>query len=260
MMIDEIMDIALRSGKSIASTHCFTITDKGTRENLVTSADIENERFLKRELLDLIPNSIFIGEEGDDNNILDKGYTWIVDPIDGTTNFSRGIPEATVSIALMKNGKPFIGVVYNPFTGSMYTGQIGKGAEKNGRPIRVSDRKMSDCLLCTAWCAYDKTLAPPSFKVSERMHPICNDIRRIGTAAGELSMLAEGAVDLYFEARLMPWDHAAALVCVEAAGGVYCGMDGEKVSYTEGKGVIAANNPENLKILSDIVNDEFRKP
>lgn len=257
-MIDEIADIALRSGKLMTSTHCFTVTDKGTRENLVTSVDIENERFLKSELQNLLPDSIFIGEEGDNNGILDKGYTWIVDPIDGTTNFSRGIPEATVSIALMKDGKPFIGVVYNPFTGSIYTGQIGKGAKKNGMTIHVSDRKMEDCLLCTAWCAYDKTLSPPSFKVSERMHPLCNDIRRIGTAAGELSMLAEGAVDLYFEARLMPWDHAAALICVEAAGGVYCGMNGENVSYTEWKGVVAANNSENLKTLIDIVNDEFK--
>lgn len=257
-MINEIADIALRSGKKIASAHNFTVTNKGTRENLVTSIDIENERFLKKELLHLIPDSVFIGEEGDEGRILDEGYSWIVDPIDGTTNYSRGIPEATVSIALLKDGKPYIGVVYNPFTDSLYTGQIGKNAMKNGKIIKVSSRKMEDSILCTAWSAYDKTLAPASFRVSERMHPICNDIRRIGTAAGELSMLAEGAVDLYFEARLMPWDHAAALICVDAAGGVYCGMNGEKVSYTEGKGVIAANNKTNLKIMADIISEEFK--
>lgn len=256
-MKNEIADIAVRSGKKIASVHKFTVANKGTRENLVTSMDIENERFLKNELLNLIPDSVFIGEEGDDNKILENGYTWIVDPIDGTTNYSRGIPEATVSIALLKNGKPCIGVVYNPFTDSLYTGEIGYGAEKNGKRIKVSDRSIEDSLLCTAWSAYDKSLSLQCFKVSERMHPLCNDIRRIGTAAGELSMLAEGAVDLYFEIRLMPWDHAAALVCVEAAGGAFCGIHGEKVSYSEGKAVLAANNVNNLKILSDIVNEEF---
>lgn len=255
-----IEDIVKRSGEKIRTAQGFTIEDKGTRENIVTSMDVENEEFLRRELSLLIPGSIFVGEEGSNRTLPSEGYAWIVDPIDGTTNFSRGIPEIGISVALMKDGEPCIGVVYNPFTDVMYSAEVGKGATRNGIPIHVSDRDMSDSLLCTAWCAYDKTLAPPSFRVSERMHPICNDIRRIGTAAGELCLLAEGAADLYFEIRLMPWDHAAALICVSEAGGVYCGLHGNDVFYRQAGPVLAANNPVNLAILRGVVEDEFPDP
>ena len=256
-MRSSIEAVVRRSGQLILSTEGFTVEDKGTRENLVTSMDVENERFLRSELTSLIPDSVFIGEEGERGSIPEKGYAWIVDPIDGTTNFSRSIPEIGISVALIRDGEPYIGVVYNPFTDILYSAEKGKGATKNGKPIHVSDRDMKDCLMCTAWCAYDKTLAPPSFRVSERMHPICNDIRRIGTAAIELCMVAEGAADLYFEIRLMPWDHAAGLICIEEAGGVYCGLHGNDVSYTMAGPVIATNRPDNLDIMKRVIEEEF---
>ncbi|MBR4217010.1 MAG: hypothetical protein IKR87_04675, partial [Candidatus Methanomethylophilaceae archaeon] len=108
-MLAEIEKIVRLSGKNVRESVTFTVTDKGTRENLVTSADIENEKFLKKELLELIPGSVFKGEEGDDVPVAKEGYTWIVDPIDGTTNFSRGIPEVGISVALMKDAQPYIG-------------------------------------------------------------------------------------------------------------------------------------------------------
>ena len=255
-MLAEIEKIVRLSGKNVRESVDFTVTDKGTRENLVTSADIENEKFLKKELLELIPGSVFKGEEGDDVPVAKEGYTWIVDPIDGTTNFSRGIPEVGISVALMKGAQPYIGVVYNPFTDNMYTAQIGEGAFKNGKPIRVSNRSFEDGIFFTAWCAYDKKLSAPCFEVSERLHPRCNDIRRIGTAAVELCMLAEGAAEMYFEIRLCPWDFAAASVVLFEAGGHICSFGGP-LDYDNPCPVIAGNSPKNLMSVADVVVDVF---
>lgn len=255
-MLDEIERIVRESGVRVAGASGFTVDSKGGRENIVTSADVENEEFLRRELTALIPGSTFMGEEGEEVRVSDEGYTWIVDPIDGTTNFARGIPMVGISVALFRDGEPFIGVVHNPFTGTLWKAEAGKGAFKDGVRIRVSDRGLGDGIMCTAWCTYEKSLAPPCWRVSERMHPLCNDIRRIGTAACELCMLAEGAVDLYFEIRLNPWDYAAALVCLSEAGGCYRGIDRD-VDWNDPSPVIAANGTDNLDVLHGIVSEEF---
>ena len=255
-MLGRIADIVAESGRRVAAARSFSVEEKGTRENIVTSADVENEAFLRSALTSLIPGSSFVGEEGDESPILEEGYTWIVDPIDGTMNFSRGIPEVGISVALFRDGEPYIGVVHNPFTGRMWTSEVGRGAWRDGVPVHVSDRPLDDCILSTAWCCYRKELAPGVFRVSESLYPRINDIRRIGTAAVELSMLAEGAVDLYFEIRLSPWDHAAALTCVEAAGGVYRGIDGD-VRFDRPSPVLAANTERNMDALLDAVSEAF---
>ncbi|MBR2254479.1 MAG: inositol monophosphatase, partial [Candidatus Methanomethylophilaceae archaeon] len=117
--------------------------------------------------------------------------------------------------ALFVDGEPRLGVVHNPFTGDVYSAVTGEGAYLNGKRIHVSDRPLPDCMFATAWCAYGKELSEGCFEVSRDMYRRCNDIRRIGTAALELCLLAQGAIDLYFEIRLSPWDHAAALICVK---------------------------------------------
>ncbi|MBO4569501.1 MAG: inositol monophosphatase [Candidatus Methanomethylophilaceae archaeon] len=247
-MLSDIVDVVMRSGKMVGSAKGFSVSVKGTKENLVTSMDVENERFLRRELTALIPGSSFKGEEGDEARILEKGYTWIVDPIDGTANFSRGIPETGISVALMKDGKPLAGVVHNPFNGAMYCAEKGKGAFKGGIPINVRRRPLGECLFFTAWSAYDKSISSKCFEVSESLYPQCNDIRRIGTAAVELCMLAEGAGDMFFEARLSPWDFAAASVILEEAGGLVRSLDGP-LDYENGGPVLAAADPGNLDVL-----------
>ena len=255
-MLGRIVDIVRESGSRVSSTSGFTVSDKGTRENVVTSADLENEAFLKSRLTSLIPGSVFVGEEGDDSPLLDEGYTWIVDPIDGTMNFSRGIPEVGISGALLRDGEPYIGVVHNPFNGRTWWSRIGDGAWRDGTPMHVSCRPLEECIMSTAWCCYEKSLAPGVFRISESLYPRINDLRRIGTAAVELSMLAEGAIDMYFEIRLSPWDYAAALTCVEAAGGFSRGIEVE-VWYDRPSPVLAANSEENMGALLDAVSSEY---
>ena len=255
-MLGSIVDTVSESGRRVSSAHGFQVSDKGSRENIVTSADIENERFLRSRLTSLIPGSSFVGEEGDDAPILEEGYTWIVDPIDGTMNFSRGIPEVGISVALFRDGEPYIGVVHNLFNGRTWWSRIGDGAWRDGTPMHVSCRPLEECIMSTAWCCYEKSLAPGVFRISESLYPRINDLRRIGTAAVELSMLAEGAIDMYFEIRLSPWDYAAALTCVEAAGGFSRGIEGE-VWYDRPSPVLAANSEENMGALLDAVSSEY---
>lgn len=109
--------------------------------NIVTKYDKQIEIILKDKLSEILPESNFIGEEQDlYSEILDNGYTFIVDPIDGTTNFSRGLSLSAISVGLLKNGEPYIGVCYNPYTNEMFMEQKGKGAYLNNKPIKVSNK------------------------------------------------------------------------------------------------------------------------
>lgn len=252
----KLEEIVRESGRRVRNDHGFSVDSKGSRENLVTSADIENENFLKTELLSLLPGSAFMGEEGDEASLTDSEWVWIVDPIDGTANFSRGIPMCAVSIALFHDADQYAGFVLNPFTDTLYSAVKGRGAFKDGAPIHVSDRSFEDSLLSTAYCCYRKELSEPCFEVSRILYPRINDIRRIGTAALELSLLAEGACELYFEIRLSPWDHAAALTILKEAGGCFTGI-GEGVRFDGPSPILAANSDENLRLLSEVVDKVF---
>lgn len=255
-MFAEVERVMRESGRRVREDRSFTVETKGSRENLVTSADVANERFLKEELTRIIPGSAFMGEEGDEASLQESEWVWIVDPIDGTANFSRGIPMCAVSVALFRNAEPYAGFVLNPFTDTLYSAVRGEGARKDGGPIHVSDRGFGDAILSTAYCCYRKSLAEPCFRVSEILYPDINDIRRIGTAALELALMAEGAGELYFEIRLSPWDHAAALTILKEAGGCYTGIGGPVV-FDRSSPVLAANSEENLRRLGEVVDRVF---
>lgn len=253
----KIEEIMRESGRRVRDAHGFSIETKGSRENIVTSADIENERFLREELTALVPGSAFMGEEGDEASLRDSEWVWIVDPIDGTANFSRGIPMCAVSVALFRDAEPYAGWVINPFMDRLYSAVVGRGAFLDGRRIRASDRGFEDCILSTAWCCYGKELSPQVFEVSERLYPRINDIRRIGTAALELCLAAEGAADLYFEIRLSPWDYAAGLVILREAGGCWAGIGDEGVRFDRPGPVLAANSEGNLRLMKEVVDSVY---
>lgn len=254
-MIGEIEEAARAAGAMMAGARAPAVRQKGGCANIVTETDLQVEAFLRGRLSELAPGSAFIGEEGGGGSLPESGLAWVVDPIDGTTNFARGIPMCCVSIALLRDAEPCIGVVYNPFTDQMFAAERGRGASCNGEPMRVSRRPMEDAVLSTAWCSYHKRLSHPCFRVSERMYGLCNDIRRMGTAANELCMLAQGSIELYFEINLSPWDYAAASLCVTEAGGVCSGIRGGL--RFDGPGpVLAANTRENLDVLLSAVRAE----
>ncbi|MDN5357596.1 MAG: monophosphatase [Candidatus Methanomethylophilaceae archaeon] len=254
--MDGLKEAAEEAGRIMLDRRGLTVHAKGTRENLATSADFKVERFLRKRLTELIAGSSFIGEE--DGRSGDGDCVWIVDPIDGTANYARDLRVSTVSIALRKNGETVAGIVHQPYTDEMFCAEKGKGAYVNGRKIHVSDRPLANSMFCTSWSAYKKERSPMCFGISERILPLCEDIRRFGTAAYELSLLAEGKIDIYFEAALQPWDLAAGALIVREAGGV-CGSVHGPESYDGEGAMIASNSKESFDTIRDIIEEEMVK-
>ena len=257
----EAVDIVSQAGSLILDIRSFNVESKGTKENYVTTSDIYIQNFLEEKLLALLPGSGFVGEEAALKDVVSE-YCWIVDPIDGTANYARGIPLSVVSVALIKDDVPIVGIVFNPYLGQMFVAEKGKGAYLNGEAVRVSNKDFGTAMFSTAWSAYNKDWADRSFNISKKVHSECDDIRRLGTAAYELSLLASGSIDIYFEIGLYPWDYIAAYVLVTEAGGVIDSIDGG-IDPKHQSSVLAANDRKNFDRLKQIILEElgdFRIP
>jgi myo-inositol-1(or 4)-monophosphatase len=253
-MIDKIIEIVYECSRFFKES--FAVESKGSASNFVTSADRSVQQYLKEKLVPLISNSGFIGEESSDNDY-NNTYLWIVDPIDGTANFIRDIGYSAVSVGLMKDGQPILGVVYNPYRDEMFYAEKGKGAYLNGNRITVSDRDLKHSILCTAMSLYNKDYAKPCFNIIEKVYDQCDDIRRLGSAALELVYLACGRVDLYFEIRVFPWDIAGAAMIFMEAGGYFGTIGFSNLVYDRPIPLICANTIENYEYLRKIVLDEI---
>lgn len=230
----------------------FEIACKESVVNIVTSADIAVQAFLQEKLCGLLPGSVFFGEEGI-GKVTAGEYLWVVDPIDGTMNFARGMGESAVSVALIRNGQPVAAVVYNPFKEELFYAQAGCGAWCNGQRLHTSAVSFSEGLFCTAWSLYNKKYAPQCMAVMEEVYAQCNDFRRFGSCALELCYLAAGRCDLFFEMRVFPWDHAAGGLILQEAGGIVTGLEGTPLPYDRTSPVVAANSAENHDRLTGIV-------
>lgn len=254
-MLDQIAKI-VREASELMKPENIEVEQKGNESNYVTTADVNVQNFLKERLLALLPGSSFVGEEGDEESA-DTEYIWVVDPIDGTSNFIRDLGLSAISVGLLRDRKPYIGVVYQPYRDEMYTAKVGEGAFLNGKRIHVSDRDFRHSHLCSAMSLYNKDYAPPCFRIIERVYAESDDLRRLGTAAVEMVYLAAGRVELYFEIRLFPWDVAAAIPIITEAGGYVELMFEDKLPLNRPMPVIAANTKENFERLKEIVYAEI---
>ncbi|MBQ9660794.1 MAG: inositol monophosphatase [Bacteroidales bacterium] len=243
-MLQEVVDIVREAAALMVSDH-FTVMQKDGLANLVTSSDLAVQHFLTERLAALLPGCGFLCEEEDFRD-LEEEYVWIIDPIDGTANYARGIADCCISVALARKGALQLGVVYSPRRDELYTAELGKGACCNGRPIHVSSRPMADGLFCTAMSTYRKEFAKSCSDIIYDLYMQCNDLRRWGSAAVELCLLASGVIELYFEMRLQPWDYAAAMLILHEAGGCIATWNGGAPSLTRPSLVIAANRAETL--------------
>ena len=253
-MITKITEI-VQQASLLMNSKDVKVEQKGNSSNYVTSADVNVQNFLVEHLQALLPGSAVIGEE--DAEIAGSEYTWVIDPIDGTSNFIRGLGLSVISVALLTDNKPYIGVIYFPYREEMFWAKEGEGAFLNGKPIHVSDRDFSHSHLCSAMSLYDKTLAKPCFRIIERVYSQADDLRRLGSAALELAFLAAGRVELYFEIRVFPWDAAAAATIVREAGGFVEFLFHDGLPLKEPFGIIAANTKENFEKLRTIVYEEM---
>ena len=248
---EELIAILERAAELIKDAP-FKIDEKDGPANIVTSNDIKCQQFLYKELRSLVPDSGFLGEE--DLKDINHAYVWIIDPIDGTANYSRKIADCAISVALVFGGQAVLGAVYSIFTGEVFSAIRGGGARCNGEAIKVSKRDFSAGILCTAMCVYNKKLAKMCSDVIYDAYMECNDVRRFGTCALELCYIAAGRCDLYFEMRVFPWDYAAGYLILSEAGGVLKAFRGEELDFLRPTMLVGANNVENYKKLDGIVS------
>lgn len=239
--------LALRQAGKMMTTNTFSeIKDKGDIANLVTDMDIKVQDFLKKALSHIIPQSNFIAEEDEVHEEKD-GYVWVIDPIDGTTNYIYDFKHSAISVALLYEHEAILGVVYDPYLDEMFVAGKGSGAYLNETPIRVSKNPLANSLIMCGTSPYDKAYAQVTFDVMRRMFMAGKDIRRSGSAVLDLCYLACGRVDGFFEQKLSPWDYAAGALLILEAGGRIMPFDGT-LQYAKRIGFIAgnANNIEDL--------------
>ena len=260
-LVEQVKDLVLESAKFTKAGN-YSITEKeGESYNIVTSADLAVQEFLQKNLMALVPDSGFMGEEEGQR---DNGtrLCWVVDPIDGTTNFARGMQQSGISVAFRVDGEYVLGVVYNPDLDDMFWAVKGKGAYLNGKRLSVSKKDFEHSVICTALCLYRKNYADICANVLKETFLKCADFRRFGVASLEICYVAAGRADLFFEFRLYPWDIAAAAVILREAGGVIGTLDWNDMSNVKvttdlapdaPSAIIAANNVENFKKVGQIV-------
>lgn len=219
--------------------------------SLVTYVDKEAELRIVSGLKKVLPEAGFIAEEQTES-VSNTVYTWIVDPLDGTTNYIHGIPTFATSIALAKGENLLLGVVYEVNRDECFSASKGNGAFLNGKQIHVSKKEiLADTLLATGFPYYDFSKRSAYLKVLDHLFESCRGLRRIGSAAVDLCYTACGRFDGYFEYSLQPWDIAAGALIVREAGGNVSDFKGGD-SFLNGQEILAASEniyPELLTLL-----------
>ena len=221
--------------------------------DFVSAADRKAEKVLFEELAKARPGYGFVMEESGRVEGADQSHTWIIDPLDGTTNFLHGIPVFAISVALEREGQLVAGLVYNPADDEMYVAERGQGAWLNNRRLRVAQRReLADSLIATGVPHLGKAKEHPRFKaeLSAVMARVSN-VRRFGAASLDLAYTAAGRFDAYWERGLQPWDIAAGIVLVREAGGFVSDMSGG--SDMMDKGEVLAGGEAIQRALGDLL-------
>ena len=246
-ILAEICKAAKEAGEIIlnASNIMAATKQKGSNSNLVTKYDQEVQIVLEKRLHEVLPEAAFMGEENHEDRFREeygKGFLFVIDPIDGTSNFIFGYRPSVTSIALFQDGVPYMGVIYNPYSDEMYSAIKGKGAWKNGESIHTSSLPLSKSLVSMGTAPYysDEKIKM-AFDTAYSYMSRCVDIRRSGTAAWDLCQIAGGALGLYFEPVLQLWDYAAGALIVSEAGGTITDMEGNELTFTGASSVMAAS-------------------
>ena len=228
------------AGRLMLSFHAPKVTDKGGHANYVTEADEAVQAFLLEKLSDQFPEACFFAEEKDDN-VLTDAPTFIVDPIDGTTNYFRSRASSVISVGLVQNKRPVLGAIYDPYRDMLYHAEVGQGAWCGGERLQVSDLPMNRALVELGTGPYYDDLMELTGRTVGRLLPQIADFRRSGSAALDLTHLANGTAEGMFEWMLQPWDYCAGVLLVEEAGGKCGSILGGPVTYERGIPFMAAN-------------------
>ena len=266
--IDSILPII----QEIANTYLTrensqNITVKGD-SNFVTEVDTQIEKAMKERLLSLYPDTQFMGEEEDNSDVDFTTPVWILDPVDGTSNLIHDFQNSSMSLALTMDKKVVFGVIYHYTSKEYFYAKRGEGAflgcasflradtmpSSIATPIQVSNTtELSRSLVSFGTSPYDKaTLGEKNCETLKQIFFVCEDIRRIGSAAIELAYVAAGRVDIYLERNLKPWDFAAAIIIMEEAGGIITNYEGQTIDISKPSDILAGNKIVHEKLRQKV--------
>lgn len=212
-----------------------------SKNSLVTYVDKTAEKMLVEKLSELIPEAGFIAEEGTSKKVGDT-YNWIIDPLDGTTNFIHGVPCYCISIGLTQNEELVLGVIYEINLDELFYAWVGSRAYLNGKEISVTKtEKLENSLIATGFPYYDYDKQKEYMDLFQDLMKNTRGLRRLGSAAVDLAYVACGRFDAFYEYSLNPWDVAAGAFIVQQAGGIVTDFSGGD-NFLHGKEIIACNN------------------
>lgn len=241
VLMDAVRKSAKGIGRDFGEVTELQVTKKGPSD-FVTKTDLRVEQTLFELLTKARPGYGFLGEERGMVEGTDKTHTFVVDPIDGTTNFIHGIPHFAITVGLEREGEVIAAVTFNPITAEMFWAEKGKGAFLGSeKRLRVAGRKkLDECLIATGLPFAGKPGHAQSLKELHQIMPRVSGVRRFGAASLDLAWVAAGRFDAYWERNLKPWDVAAGLLLVREAGGAVGAVD-EEGSFSDGASILAAN-------------------
>ena len=246
-LMNVMTSAVMKAGRSLkrdfGEVEQLVVSVKGPGD-FVSAADRKAEKTLFEELSKARPGYGFLMEESGAVEGTDKSHRWIIDPLDGTTNFLHGLPIFAMSVALEREGQLMAGVIYNPATDDIYVAEKGQGAWHNNHRLRVSPRRdMSDALIACGVPHLGKAQHHPRFKAElAAVMAKASNVRRLGAASLDLALTAAGRFDAYWERDLQPWDIAAGIVLLREAGGFICDLEGGQAMLETGS-LCAGNEP-----------------
>lgn len=227
------------------------ISQKSNAYDLVTETDKAIEQYLIQEFTKLVPESRFLAEESDSAHKKAE-YLWIIDPIDGTSNFVHRFPFVCISVAFLVNGIHEMAFIYNPILNEYYTAQKDQGAFLNGKQIQVSsENDFSRSLLGTGFSYNFMTAPVDNIKIYKELLGKVHGIRRPGSAALDMCHVAKGVYEGYWEWYLNPWDVSAGLLIIEEAGGIVSNLEGERWSFSDDV-IVCSNRLIHQTLINEI--------
>ncbi|MGY4399980.1 myo-inositol-1(or 4)-monophosphatase [Bradyrhizobium sp. USDA 3315] len=257
-LINVMVKAARRAGRSLkrdlGEIEHLQVSLKGPA-NFVSLADKRAEEMLYTDLEKARPGYGFVGEEGGKREGSDKSHTWIVDPLDGTTNFLHGIPQFAISIGLKREDTVIAGVIYNPANDELYIAERGKGAFLNDQRLRVAGRRqLNECVVACGLPHIGRGSHQLALQEMAALQTKVAGFRRFGAASLDLAFVAAGRLDGYWERNLQAWDVAAGLLMVREAGGTVSGIQGNDDPLQTGH-IVCGNefvHGELIKILKPL--------
>jgi myo-inositol-1(or 4)-monophosphatase len=227
------------------------VREKG-RADLVTEADLASQELIAEILLDAYPDHTILAEEAGVRADPTRPWRWIVDPLDGTTNYAHNVPMWTVSIGLESRGELVLGVVFHPLMDDLFAAARGLGAWRNGAPMRVSTvPRLAGALLSTGFPTDFEPDADRQMRWFRTFSALTHSVRRTGSSAWNLALVAAGGFDGCYATAMNPWDAAAGVVLVREAGGVVTGLDGSTYDVYQG-GIVASNGRVHQELVQTL--------